>query len=118
MGVFKQKSIEDKGSVIFGDNHFKTGEGGDSLTGNATSQPTDDFLKLGEIKGFSGDQEPGADFSRASGFETLEAIAGMYSFAESLNPALELGGRRPLYPLNSDSDPGEGFGLPAENVNL
>ena len=35
-GVFKPQSIEDKGSVIFGDNHFRTG-GGDSLTGEGRS---------------------------------------------------------------------------------
>jgi hypothetical protein len=32
-GVFKPQDIDTKGSVIFGDNHFKPGRGGDSLTG-------------------------------------------------------------------------------------
>ena len=32
-GVFKPQSIDAKGSVIVGDNHFKPGRGGDSLTG-------------------------------------------------------------------------------------
>jgi hypothetical protein len=94
-GVFKPQSIEDKGSVIFGDNHFRTG-GGDSLTGNETSQPTDQptdgFIKLGDIKGFTSDQNPGAGYCTGHSFETFEPIAGMDSFGESLNPAFEIGG--------------------------
>ena len=93
-GVFKPQSIEDKGSVIFGDNHFRTG-GGDSLTGNETSQitdqPTDDFIKLGDIKGFTGDQDPGAGYCTGYCFEAFEPIVGMNSFGESLNPLLENG---------------------------
>ena len=34
-GVFKPQDIDTKGSVIVGDNHFTTGGGGDSLTGEA-----------------------------------------------------------------------------------
>ena len=94
-GVFKPQSIEDKGSVIFGDNHFRTG-GGDSLTGIETSQlidqPTDDYVKLGDIKGFTSDQNPGAGYCTGHSFETFEPIAGMDSFGESLNPAFEIGG--------------------------
>ena len=93
-GVFKPQRIEDKGSVIFGDNHFRTG-GGDSLTGNETSQitdqPTDDFIKLGDIKGFIGDQDPGAGYCTGYCFEAFEPIVGMNSFGESLNPLLENG---------------------------
>ena len=33
-GVFKPQDIDAKGSVIVGDNHFKPGRGGDSLTGD------------------------------------------------------------------------------------
>ena len=33
-GVFKPQDIDTKGSVIFGDNHFTTGGGGDSITGD------------------------------------------------------------------------------------
>ncbi len=36
-GVFKPQDIDTKGSVIFGDNHFKPGRGGDSLTGEGRS---------------------------------------------------------------------------------
>ena len=90
-GVFSAQNIDEKGSVIVGDNHF-TGAGGDSLTGNETSQlpdqPTDDFIKLGDIKGFTGDQDSGAGYC----FEAFEPIAGMDSFGESLNPAFEIGG--------------------------
>ena len=94
-GVFKPQSIEDKGSVIFGDNHFRTG-GGDSLTGIETSQlidqPTDDYVKLGDIKGFTSDQNPGAGYCTGYCFEAFEPIAGMDSFGESLNPAFDIGG--------------------------
>jgi hypothetical protein len=94
-GVFKPQSIEDKGSVIFGDNHFRTG-GGDSLTGNEisqpTDQPTDGFIKLGDIKGFIGDQDPGAGYCTGYCFEAFEPIAEMDSFGGSLNPAFEIGG--------------------------
>ena len=90
-GVFTAQNIDEKGSVIVGDNHF-TGAGDDSLTGNETSQPqdqpTDDFIKLGDIKGFTGDRDPGAGYC----FEAFERIAGMDSFGESLNPAFEIGG--------------------------
>ena len=95
-GVFKPQSIEDKGSFIVGDNHFRTDEGGDSITGNETSQlqdqPTDDFVKLGDIKGFTGDQDPGAGYCTGYCFEAFEPIAGMDSFGESLNPAFDIGG--------------------------
>ena len=37
-GVFKPQDIDTRGSVIVGDNHFKPGRGGDSLTGE--SRPT------------------------------------------------------------------------------
>jgi hypothetical protein len=90
-GVFTAQNIDEKGSVIVGDNHF-TGAGGDSLTGNETSQPpdqpTDDFIKFGDIKGFTGDQDPRAGYC----FEAFEPIVGMDSFGESLNPAFEIGG--------------------------
>jgi hypothetical protein len=33
-GVFKPQDIDTKGSVIFGNNHFTTGGGGDSITGD------------------------------------------------------------------------------------
>jgi hypothetical protein len=94
-GVFSAQNIDEKGSVIVGDNHF-TGAGGDSLTGNETSQPTDQptdgFIKLGDIKGFTSDQNPGAGYCTGHSFETFEPIAGMDSFGESLNPAFEIGG--------------------------
>ena len=53
-GVFTAHNTDEKGSLIVGDNHFK-GAGGDSFTGNETSQltdqSTDDYIKLGDIKG-------------------------------------------------------------------
>ena len=95
-GVFKPQSIENKGSVIVGDNHFRTAEGGDSLTGIETSQltdqPTDDYVKLGDIKGVTGEQDPGALYCTGHCFETFETIAGMYSFGELLNRVFEIGG--------------------------
>ena len=36
-GVFKPQDIDTKGSVIWGDNHFKPGRGGDSLAGEGRS---------------------------------------------------------------------------------
>ena len=84
-----------EGSVIAGDNHFKTG-GGDSLTGNEisqpTDQPTDGFIKLGDIKGFTGDRDPGAGYCTGYCFEAFQPIAEMDSFGGSLNPAFEIGG--------------------------
>ena len=74
-GVFKTQSIEDKGSVIVGDNHFTTGGGSVSITDEGRSigiwtnggastfedrdrgatvyvdEDVDGFLKLGDIKG-------------------------------------------------------------------
>ncbi len=35
-GVFKPQDIDTKGSVIVGDNHFKPGSGGDSITGQGS----------------------------------------------------------------------------------
>ena len=40
-GVFKPQDIDTKGSVIWGDNHFKPGRGGDSLTGEG--RPTNSW---------------------------------------------------------------------------
>ena len=94
-GVFSSQSLDDKGSVIVGDNHFRTDQGGDSITGNETSQlkdqSTDDFVKLSDIKGFTGDQDPGAGYCTGYCFEAFEPIAGMDSFGESLNPAFDIG---------------------------
>ena len=95
-GVFTAQNIDEKGSVIVGDNHFFTGAGGDSLTGNEisqpTDQPTDGFIKLGDIKGFIGDQDPGTGYCTGHCFEAFEPIAVMDSFGGSLNPAFEIGG--------------------------
>ncbi|MDB4638951.1 hypothetical protein OAE83_00460 [bacterium] len=94
-GAFTAQNIDEKGSVIVGENYF-TGAGGDSITGNETSQPTDqptdDFIKLGDIKGLAGDQDPGAGYCTGYCFESFEPIAGMDSFGESLNLAFEVGG--------------------------
>ena len=95
-GVFKPQSIEDKGSIIVGDNQFRTDEGGDSITGNETSQlkdqPTDNFVRLGDIKDFTSDQDPGAGYCTGYCFEAFVPIAGMDSFGESFNHAVDIGG--------------------------
>ena len=59
---------------------------------NETSQPTDDFIKLGDINDFTGDQDPGVGYCTGYCFEAFEPIAGMDSFGESLNPAFDIGG--------------------------
>ena len=105
-GVFKPQSIEDKGSVIFGDNHFRTG-GGDSLTGEGRSTKiwttggpsTFEDRQVGDydandavfgmrenIGGSAG--TGGTTFMT----ETFEPAAGMDSFGESLNHVLEISG--------------------------
>ena len=114
-GVFKPQSIEDKGSVIFGDNHFRTGDG-DSLTGIDSDGPNyisekgfitnqlehgpslHDSVHCivgGTMCSFLGiDSELQTDDLRSENrfvIERFEPAAGMNSFGESLNPLLEIG---------------------------
>ena len=55
-GVFKPQDIDTRGSVIVGDNHFKPGRGGDSLTGEGrptkiwtTGGTSEDKLDVGPV---------------------------------------------------------------------
>jgi hypothetical protein len=128
-GVFSSQSLDDKGSVIVGDNHFRTGGDDDALTG-IDSDGSNYMTGQGGITNqlehgpglhdsvhcivggtmcsvIRGDGDNKGSFN-SQGFrnlvghdsaggmtyltETLEPIAGMYSFGESLNPALEFGG--------------------------
>ena len=109
-GVFKPQNIDEKGSVIFGDNHFRTGEGGDSLTGGGRSigiwtnggastfnaNDTVVFETGLPVDGLHDSVHCVSDTPCLGGkthlSETYEPIAEMYSFGESLNPALEIGG--------------------------
>ena len=113
--VFKPKDIDTKGSVIAKDNHFTTGGGGDSITGegrpmnvwingSATSFEdrdygattyVDGFLKLGDIKGElqttglrSENRFVIERFASGGAVESFEPFVGMNSFGESLNPVL------------------------------
>lgn len=117
-GVFKPQGIDDKGSVIVMDNHFTTGVGGDSITGkdrpmniwtNGGASTFQDRLDVGPVNK-TADQGwwtvDGADFwdtevefplpdlSSENRFviERFEPVAGMLSFGESLNPAVEVSG--------------------------
>ena len=107
--VFTAQNVDEKGSVIVGDNHF-TGTGGDSITGegrsmnvwtneSATSfedrdrgatayvdEDVDGFMKLGDIKG-----ELQTTDLRSDNRFFKELIEGS-SFVASPNPVLELGG--------------------------
>ena len=114
-GVFKPQSIEDKGSVIFGDNHFRTG-GGDSLTGegrstkiwtnggastfedsnwvwqdcnNVNSDYDTNDAVFGVRENIGSTSGPGGTTFMT---ETFEPAAEMDSFGGSLNPAFEIGG--------------------------
>ena len=114
-GVFKPQSIEDKGSVIFGDNHFRTG-GGDSLTGIDSDGPkyisekgliTNQLehgpglhdsvhcIVGGTMCSFLGiDSELQTDDLRSENrflIERFEPAAGMNSLGGSLSPVLEDG---------------------------
>ena len=104
--VFKPQSIEDKGSVIFGDNHFRTG-GGDSLTGEGRSTKiwttggpsTFEDRQVGDYDANDavfGVRENIGSTSGPGGStfmtETFEPAAGMDSFGESLNHVLEISG--------------------------
>ena len=105
-GVFKPQSIEDKGSVIFGDNHFRTG-GGDSLTGEGRSTKiwttggpsTFEDRQVGNYDANDavfGVRENIGSTSGPGGTtfmtETFESAAGMDSLGESLNHVLEISG--------------------------
>jgi hypothetical protein len=105
-GVFKPQSIEDKGSVIFGDNHFRTG-GGDSLTGEGRSTKiwttggpsTFEDRQVGDYDAndavFGVRENIGSTYGPGGTTfmtETFEPAAGMDSFGESLNLAFEVGG--------------------------
>ena len=114
-GVFKPQSIEDKGSVIFGDNHFRTGDG-DSLTGIDSDGPNyisekgfitnqlehgpslHDSVHCivgGTMCSFLGiDSELQTDDLRSENrflIERFEPAAGMNSLGGSLSPVLEDG---------------------------
>jgi hypothetical protein len=118
-GVFKPQDIDTKGSVIWGDNHFKPGRGGDSLAGegrsmnswrNADPSPFEDRMAqdfdsndVVFCNGIDADIQrpthPKNNLGANSGpggstfmTETFEPAAGMDSFGKSLNPVLEVGG--------------------------
>ena len=106
-GPFKPQGIDAKGSVIVGDNHFKPGRGGDSLTGE--SRPTKIWTNggastfedrhvgdydandavLGMRENIGANSGLGATTFMT---ETFEPAAGMDSFGRSLNPVAELDG--------------------------
>ena len=100
-GVFKPQDIDTRGSVIVGDNHFKPGRGGDSLTGqgrpmnvwtNGSATSFED-RHVGDYDAndavFVMRQNLGTN-SAPDGLtyitETFEPLAGMDSFAGSLSP--------------------------------
>ena len=95
-GVFKPQDIDTRGSVIVGDNHFKPGRGGDSLTGEGrpissyrcfvgdssaittdtspdsgyVDEDVDGFMKLGDVKGgdaITGEGRPTKIWTSGSG---------------------------------------------------
>ena len=116
-GVFKALDIDAKGSVIVGDNHFTTGAGGDSITGEGrltkiwtTGGPStfQEMLDVGPVnktadKGWW--TVDGADFRDVESdfpvtnlrsenrfvIERFDPVAGMNNFGESRNPVPELG---------------------------
>jgi hypothetical protein len=110
-GVFSAQNIDEKGSVIVGDNHF-TGAGGDSLTGNETSQlpdqPTDDFIKLGDIKG----ELQTTDLRSENRF--FEELIKGSDFVASPNPYLEIGANSG--PLGTSFMTGQ-FDMPTDNLS-
>ena len=139
-GVFKPQDIDAKGSVIWGDNHFKPGRGGDSLAGegrpmnswrNADPSPFEDRMALdfdGNDLGFGNridadiqrPTHPKNNIGANSGpggstfmTETFEPAAGMDSFGKSLNPVLEVGGT--AGPGGSTFMTGQ-FDMPADNL--
>ena len=139
-GVFKPQSIDAKGSVIVGDNHFKPGRGGDSLTGEGrptkiwtTGGTSEDKLDVGPVNK-TADTDWGAvdwndldvvidvreNLGANSGpggtsymTESFEPAAGMDSFGRSLNPVLEVGGN--AGPGGSSFMTGQ-FEMPTNNI--
>ena len=93
-GVFKPQDIDTRGSVIVGDNHFKPGRGGDSLTGegrptnswrNADPSPFEDRMP-GDFDANDFHACPNKVKDLAGNMtEIFEPLAGMHSFAGSLN---------------------------------
>ena len=94
-GVFKPQDIDTRGSVIVGDNHFKPGRGGDSLTGegrptnswrNADPSPFEDRMP-GDFDANDFHACPNKVKDLAGNMtEIFEPLAGMHSFAGSLSP--------------------------------
>ena len=114
-GVFKPQDIDTRGSVIVGDNHFKPGRGGDSLTGegrptnswrNADPSPFEDRTRTTSDDDFNAvvfgnridpdiqrPTHPNDNVGTTAApdgltyiTETFEPLAGMDSFAGSLSP--------------------------------
>ncbi|WP_413324752.1 hypothetical protein [Synechococcus sp. MIT S9503] len=127
-GVFKPQDIDTRGTVIVGDNHFKPGRGGDSLTGegrptnswrNADPSPFEDRhvgdydandAVFGMRENIGGQAGPGGTTFMT---ESFEPAAGMDSFGESLNPVLEVGST--AGPGGSTFMTGQ-FDMPTDNV--
>ena len=99
-GVFKPQDIDSKGSVIWGDNHFKPGADGDSITDG--SRPMN-IWGNGGASTFS-EQDQGVIAAAVNEIrsenrfviEHFEPLAGMYSFAETHLPVHEDEGFQPL----------------------